>query len=236
LNAVHKKAQEEKKTACVAFDEFQEIANYTDDEIEKEMRSAFQSHRNVSYIFLGSKKHLFGKIFQDPNRPFYKSGKHMPLGRLPLVETKKYIKERFTEGPIKVSQEVVSLIAETSAGHPYYTQLLCHILWDECLEKKQISEKDVAEGLDKMLQREGEVYETILDGLTRKQKGLLVALSMEPEAQVFSSQFLTRFHLGSASSIQRAFEGLIEKDLVDRENGRFIFQDPFFGLWLHKRR
>ena len=67
-----------------------------------------------------------------------------------------------------------------------------------------------------MLNREGEVYESILDGLTRKQKSLLVALSLEREGQVFSSQFLSQFHLGSASSAQRAFQGLIEKDLLDR--------------------
>jgi len=236
LNAVHKRAQEEKKVACVAFDEFQEIANYADNEIEKEMRTVFQSHRDVSYIFLGSKKHLFGRIFQDPNRPFYKSGKHLPLGRLPIAEVKKYIKERFSEGKIQVSQDVISVIAETGAGHPYYTQLLGHILWDECFEKKQILTKDVEEGLGKMLNREGEVYESILDSLTRKQKSLLVALSVEPDAQVFSSQFLSSFHLGSASSIQRAFQGLIEKDLLDRENERFVFHDPFFALWLRKRR
>jgi len=68
-----------------------------------------------------------------------------------------------------------------------------------------------------MLNREGEVYESILDSLTRKQKSLLIALSMKPDAQVFSSQFLSSFHLGSASSIQRAFQSLIEKDLLDRE-------------------
>ncbi len=236
LNAVHKRAQEEKKVACVAFDEFQEIANYADSEIEKEMRTVFQSHRDVSYIFLGSKKHLFGRIFQDPNRPFYKSGKHLPLGRLPIAEVKKYLTERFSEGKIKVSQAVISVIAETGAGHPYYTQLLGHILWDECCEKEQILAKDVEEGLEKMLNREGEVYESILDNLTRKQKSLLVALSMEPEAQVFSSEFLSLFHLGSASSIQRAFQSLIEKDLLDRENDRFVFHDPFFALWLQKRR
>ncbi len=236
LNAVHKRAQEEKKVACVAFDEFQEIANYADSEIEKEMRTVFQSHRDVSYVFLGSKKHLFGRIFQDPNRPFYKSGKHLPLGRLPIAEVRKYLKERFSEGKIKVSQEVISVIAETGAGHPYYTQLLGHILWDECFEKGQILAKDVEEGLEKMLSREGEVYESILDNLTRKQKSLLVALSMEPDAQVFSSEFLSRFHLGSASSIQRAFQSLIEKDLLDRENDRFVFHDPFFALWLQKKR
>ncbi|OGX06860.1 MAG: hypothetical protein A3G87_01525 [Omnitrophica bacterium RIFCSPLOWO2_12_FULL_50_11] len=236
LNAVHKRALEEKKEACVAFDEFQEITNYADDEVEKEMRTVFQSHRNVSYIFLGSKKHLFGKLFQDPNRPFYKSGKHMPLGRLPLSEVKKYVKERFAQGKIKLTQEVLSLIGGRSGGHPYYTQLLCHILWDECLDGKEISEKDVSQDLEKMLERESQVYETIIDGLTQTQKNLLIALSSEPKAQIFSSPFLSRFHLGSASSIQRAFQGLIERDILDKENDHVIFQDPFFSPWLQKRQ
>ena len=236
LNAVHKRALEEKKDACVAFDEFQEITNYSDDEIEKEMRAVFQSHRNVSYIFLGSKKHLFGKLFQDPNRPFYKSGKHMPLGRLPSAEVKKYVKEKFAYGKVKLTQEALSRIGEKSVGHPYHTQLLCHILWDECLDKKEVTEKDVDGALEKMLERESQVYQTILDGLTQKQRNLLIALSSEPEAQIFSSRFLAHFQLGSASSVQRALQGLIEKDLLDRENGRFVFQDPFFALWLQRKQ
>ena len=237
LNAVHKRAKEEKKEACVAFDEFQEIANYSDDdEVEKEMRTAFQSHRNVSYIFLGSKKHLFGKLFQDPNRPFYKSGKHMPLGRLPAEEVKRHVKERFGLGEITAQKEALSLITERGAGHPYYTQLLCHILWDECLEKKAVSEKDVENALDKMLKREGEVYETILDDLTQKQKHLLMAMGLESKVKVFSSQFLAKYHLGAPSSIQKALQSLIEKDLLDRENDHFVFQDPFFALWLQKKQ
>jgi AAA+ ATPase superfamily predicted ATPase len=234
LSAVHKRALEEKKDACVAFDEFQEIAHYTDDEVEKQMRTVFQSHRSVSYIFLGSKKHLFGRLFQDPNRPFYKSGKHMPLTKLELQEVRKYIKERFAYGNIKVSQEVLSLIAEKAGGHPYYTQLLCHILWDECLDQKEISGKDVEVSFTRMLERESQVYEAILDGLTQPQKKLLLALSSEPEAQIFSGQFLSRFHLGSASSVQRAFQSLIEKDILDKEGDRIVFQDPFFPLWLRK--
>lgn len=236
LNAVHKRAKEEKKEACVAFDEFQEIANYSDDEVEKEMRTVFQSHRNVSYIFLGSKKHLFSKLFQDPNRPFYKSGKHMPLWRLPVDEVKRHIKERFSLGEITVQKEVLSLIAEKGAGHPYYTQLLCHILWDECLEKKEITGKDVENALEKMLKREGEIYETILDDLTQKQKHLLIALGLELQAKVFSSQFLAKYHLGAPSSVQKALQTLIEKDLLDWENDHFVFQDPLFALWLQKKQ
>ena len=234
LNAVHKRAKEEKREACVVFDEFQEIVNYTDDEIEKEMRAVFQSHRNVSYIFLGSKKHLFGKLFHDSHRPFYQSGKHMPLNRLPIEEVKKHVLERMALGKLKVKPDVISLIAEKGAGHPYYTQLLCHILWDECLEKKEILGQDVESALSKMLGRESEVYETILDDLTQKQKHLLIALSVEPKVQAFSGRFLSKHRLGNPSSIQKALQVLIEKDIVDRENDHFIFQDPFFALWLRK--
>lgn len=232
LNAIQKRARDEKKEACVAFDEFQEVTNYSDDEVEKEMRTAFQSHRNVSYIFLGSKKHLFGKLFQDPNRPFYKSGKHMPLERLPVEEVKRHVKERFALGKITVREEALSLIAEKGAGHPYYTQLLCHVLWDECVEKKEMISKDVENALEKMLKREGEIYETILNDLTQKQKHLLIALGSEPQAKVFSTQFLSKYYLGSPSSIQKALQTLIEKDLLDHQDDCVVFQDPFFALWL----
>ncbi|MBI1871133.1 MAG: ATP-binding protein [Chlamydiae bacterium] len=235
LQSVHKRAKEEKKAACVVFDEFQEIVNYADDEVEKEMRTIFQSHRNVSYIFLGSKKHLFGKLFQDPNRPFYKSGKHMPLGRLATEEVIKHVREKFSLSGVSLPKEVLSLIAQRGEGHPYYTQLLCHILWDECLEKKLITPKDVENALNKMLKREGEVYETVLNALTQKQKQLLVALALEPQVKVYSDPFLDKYHLGSSSSIQKALQILIRKDLLDRENDQFVFQDSFFALWLQKR-
>ena len=160
----------------------------------------------------------------------------MPLGRLPAEEVKKHVKERFALGEIAVQKDVPSLIAEKGAGHPYYTQLLCHILWDERLEKKVISEKDVENALDTMLKQEGGVYETILDDLTQKQKHLLIALGLEPKAKAFSAQFLSKYHLGPPSSVQKALQNLIERDLLDRENGHFVFQDPFFALWLQKRR
>jgi len=90
--------------------------------------------------------------------------------------------------------------------------------------------------LDKMLKREGEVYETILDDLTQKQKHPLIAMGLEPKAKIFSAQFLSEYHLGSPSSVQKALQNLIEKDLLDRENDHFVFQDPFFALWLQKKR
>ena len=47
-----------KGRAVVVFDEFQEVKDLLpNDGFERIMRSAIQSHRNVSYVFLGSRYH-----------------------------------------------------------------------------------------------------------------------------------------------------------------------------------
>lgn len=48
LEAGKKVANRHNKNVVVVFDEFQEIANFDDQEIERKMRSVFQHHRNVS--------------------------------------------------------------------------------------------------------------------------------------------------------------------------------------------
>jgi hypothetical protein len=43
-----------------------------------------QNHRQVGYLFLGSRKHLIQKMVLDRNRPLYRAGGHYPLG--PIAE------------------------------------------------------------------------------------------------------------------------------------------------------
>lgn len=237
LAAVKKYADEHGMNAVVVLDEIQEILQYEDDEIEKTMRSAFQSHRNVSYIFLGSKRHLMEPMFTDPNRPFYKSGKHLPLKRIPEEELVPFILSKFRQGRLKISKSNAVRIVEITECHPYYVQLLCHVLWDDCIDKPEIDEKDIANAVDSVLDRERSLYLAMWDGLTRKQKALLLALAnvSEPKQQkIFSQRFLMEHGLGAASSVQKALTVLIEKSLVERENGLIVLSDVFFKRWLQK--
>ena len=52
-----------KKHLILAFDEFQEITDMDGLSIEKSMRSCFQRHKNVTYLFAGSKRHVMSEIF-----------------------------------------------------------------------------------------------------------------------------------------------------------------------------
>jgi AAA+ ATPase superfamily predicted ATPase len=43
-----------------------------------------------------------------------------------------------------------------------------------------------------------------------------------------------RYGLRSASNAQRAIESLLERDVIDRDNGSFMIVDRFFRIWVQK--
>ncbi|MDI6792173.1 MAG: ATP-binding protein [bacterium] len=232
LAAVRKQAEKKGQQGLVVFDEFQEIANYEDDEIERKMRSIFQTHREISYVFMGSKKHIIFDLFSNPNRPFYKSGKHFPLGKIEKEVLADFVSSKFREGEIEITREMVSEIVDLCEAHPYYVQFLSHILWEEGEEKAEIGREELDTALQKLLKRESGSYITLWDTLSQKQRQIMSALSQEEKAEVFSSKFLQKYNLGAASSLQKTLKSLMEKDLIEKEDGVYVMADVFFKRWI----
>ena len=234
LCAVNKEADRQNKSAVVVFDEFQEIANFDDDEIERKMRSVFQNHRNVSYIFMGSKTHLMRDMFNNPNRPFYKSGKHFPLGKIDHEELRLFAKKKFSDQDIVIGSNELNSILNNTECHPYYFQMLCNVLWELCMSNRMITEADIGKALDILVSRESSTYIAMWEELTIKQKNLMVALAKEESPEVFSKKFLETYGLGPSSSIQKALKKLLKKELIQQENGSYIIYDLFFKKWIRR--
>ncbi len=83
MNILSKYSQ--KHRLVIAFDEFQEITNYTEEGFEKRLRSFIQQHQNICYIFSGSQQHLITEMFNSNSRAFYKLAESFPLNK---IETK----------------------------------------------------------------------------------------------------------------------------------------------------
>ncbi|MFH1993979.1 MAG: ATP-binding protein [Pseudomonadota bacterium] len=234
LCAVNKEAERQNKSAVVVFDEFQEITNFDDDEIERKMRSVFQNHRNVSYIFMGSKTHLMRDMFNNPNRPFYKSGKHFPLDKIDQEELSLFAKKKFSDQDIVIGYNELNSILNNTECHPYYFQMLCHVLWELCMDSRMITEADIGKALDILISRESSTYIAMWEELTIKQKNLMVALAKEESPEVFSKKFLDTYGLGPSSSIQKALKKLLKKELIQQKNGSYIIYDLFFKKWIRR--
>jgi len=77
-------------------------------------------------------------------------------------------------------------------------------------------------------------------GLSRTERGstaqnLYPRLS-EKGVQPTSGQFIRKYHLTSASAVQRSLSALQEKDIVTSNNGQHYIYDYFLHLWLNKRQ
>ncbi len=233
FQAVEKRADIEKKLAVAVFDEFQEIANYEDDEIERMMRSSFQSHQNVSYIFMGSKRHILMQTFDNPSKPFYKSAKHFPLGRIGEEDFNEFILDKFSECGYKINKDTISEILKLTECHPYYTQMLCHILYENNEENKTVEIKDISESVEWLIKRESGMYLTLWESLTQRQRQLLIGLAYEGPTGVFKSEFIQNYGLKSYSTVQTSLNNLIKKGIIEKTDGLYGIEDPFLIKWIN---
>jgi len=186
----------------MVFDEFQRLLEYGTDLVERKLRSVIQHQKNVSYIFLGSRKHLIQKMFLDQSRPLYRSGGHYALGPIEEKDWMPFIRKRFVSSGRKIADGRIRSVCRLTAGHPFYTQHLCHSLWEL---------------------------------LALNQRRFLMGLAAEPaKVRVFSSDFISRYGLKSPSNTQRVVDALMERDIIDRDNGSFVIVDRFFKIWISR--
>ncbi len=225
-------AKKTKNKVIVAFDEFQEIRNFNGESLEKTIRSVIQHHREVGYIFAGSKKHIIKDMIYREDRAFYKAGKVLSLGKIPRSIFAKFINKKFETSGFTTAPEVVAEILDATYECPYFVQYLCHELWDYYADTKKIDKDGVNTVLAKIVAEESPIYLTIWTELTLHQRRLLQAIATCSGKNIFSQEYVMKHELTSPASVQTSANLLTEKGILDRENGDFYIEDVFFMYWI----
>jgi hypothetical protein len=235
LTAPGKIVTQGKRKVVVVFDEFQQILEYGNDRVERQLRSIIQTQADVSYIFLGSRRHLIQKMFLNKSRPLYRAGGHYPLGPIAEKDWLPFIRKRFLDAEKRIADEQVHSICLLTEGHPFYTQHLCHVLWDLCEANGQVTEELIESAVRILLAHESYAYTTLWESFGINQRRFLKGLAAEPVGiKPFASDFIQHHGLRSASNAQRAIESLLEKDVIDHDNSSFVIIDRFFKVWIQK--
>lgn len=234
ISSLENHLRKKKKYGVVVFDEFQQIMEIDGDKTQRRLRTAIQNHKHITYLFVGSKKHLIHDMFSNPNLPFYRSGKLFPLDKISSAEILKTVKERFERAKTHIKEQALEKILEAAECHPYYTQYLCHILYD-IMENRRISPEDVPRAVEFLLKRESAAYMNTWDLLTQRQRQALIVLSETvPGESPLRPETLGRFGISQPSVMIRALKSLIDKDLVDKEKGAYEIIDIFFKQWIRR--
>lgn len=222
------------KPCVVAIDEFQTICDYPERNMEAELRTYTQHCTNAQFIFSGSKRHLIGEMFTNSNRPFYQSSAMMDLGAIPLDKYTAFAQHHFENAGKHISEQTIADIYERYNGTTWYMQFVLNTLYATTREGETCLPTDVDAAVDVILSQLNYNYRSTLFYLPSRQKEVLLAICNEGAAKnVTSRAFTNRYHL-SASAVQGALKGLLDKDFITEELGEYRVYDLFFDEWLKR--
>jgi AAA+ ATPase superfamily predicted ATPase len=232
LDEIFKYLEKANKPCLVAIDEFQVIAKYPEKNIEATLRTYIQHCTNAYFIYAGSQRHMMGEIFTSPSRPFYQSTTILDLQPIKLEEYTAFIKRHFHENNKDISEDTISQAYRLFEGTTWYIQFLMNFLYADTSEQETCTADKISISLNAILSQMSFTYSSLLFQLPPKQKEVLIAICKEGKIkEITSSKFLHTYKL-TASSVQGALKGLLEKDFVTVELGTYRLYDRFFELWL----
>lgn len=233
LNLPERIAKEQGIRLVVCIDEFQQIGEFTDSlTIQKRLRGVWQHHQNVSYCFLGSKKHLMENIFQSRRMPFYQFGEMLYLKCIPTVYWVPFICSRFEKYGKKIAEEYAGRICQVVKNYSSYVQQLA---WNVMAEtEKEVNEESFEEGLKALLEQNSSLFIQQTEGLTTYQLNFIRLLCKDIHSG-FTTQAVSEIYpLGSKSNIDRIKKSLVDKEIITVEKDGIFLADGVFELWFKR--
>ena len=219
------------KPIVVAIDEFQQIANYPETNVEALLRSKIQQLANVTFIFSGSDKQMLTSIFADAKRPFYQSTEFMHLEQIPEEEYRQFVTANFSTGSIAIDNAAVDKIFELTRRHTYYVQFLCNRLFGSGNVK--IEQDTVLQTLSDIFKENEVYYAGYRELLTKQQWNLLIALAKEEGiSKVTSGTFIKEHDLSNNATVRRGIQALLDKKFIYKLESKYFVQDVFLAQWL----
>jgi len=226
-------AAERGRRVVLILDEFQEITDI-DPDLPGLMRSIFQEQRDVSHIYLGSRRHMMERIFNDENEPFWRSAKQMELGPIPAKDFAGYIAEQFERTGRRCAPETIDQVLRITASHPYGTQELCYFLWAEVPPRGTAGAEELDAALGNVLRSENAHFTRIWEKASRVQRLTLEGLAREP-GRPLAGAYRHRHGLPGPSSVQKALQVLEADELVVRDGGAgYRIMEPFLTEWARR--
>lgn len=227
------------KPCIFAIDEFQQIANYPEKNVEALLRSYIQPMNNCLFIFAGSNRHILENMFNSAARPFYNSTEQFHLDRIPKEIYTSFALQKIADAGRSITPEAADLAYDLFEGHTYYVHHVLHNAFANVNPKKAIDEKDIRDTLDNLLDARDSTFSNAMNKLNFKQKETLVAIAKEGKASgVTSVAFVKKHALMSASSVQYAISTLLDNQLLTYEDAErtkiYSVADRFLGYWIRK--
>lgn len=212
------------KQIILAIDEFQQIATIKDIKLDAFLRTYIQNRENISYIFLGSKRHLLTSLFEY-KAPLYELANHFELQALKIKDIYNYSKEY-----INISEEHIVYIFEKTNGETKLIQNLLHLLY--VYKIKDIDEDKIEVLLNEIIASKEASFRIIFDTLNNNQK-IALKIVGKYKNSFFVNDILNQYNI-KKQTLQSSIKTLFNKELIDKESDKYFIPDRTLELWVER--
>lgn len=223
------------RRCLVVIDEFQQIANYPEKNVEALLHSHIQQSRNANFVFCGSQRRIMDEMFGSVQRPFYNSATPFELGPIPLEKYSAFAMEKFEEGSKAIAADAVALTYNTFHGVTLYDQQAMNNAYALTPTGETCDKATMGRIIEDMVGQNDKRERELLQFLSEMQKSILYAIfEDEPVKSLTSAAFTKKHRLKSPSSTQAAVKRLLELDLITKSDGLYSISDPMLDLWIER--
>lgn len=233
LEEIFKYLDQADRPCFIAIDEFQQITRYGDNTIEATIRTHVQRCTNAHFVFSGSLRHIMNGMFTSPSRPFYQSVTIINLQPLDISVYTSFCEDKFEEEGKHLDRAVVETVYERFNAVTSYMHRILNVLYSMTGKGENCTVAMLEDAITYILNMSSDTYESLFYQMPEKQRMLFLAITREGKAtSVTGGKFINKHKLNSASSVNSALKGLLEKDFITMDKNSYSVYDQFFALWL----
>ncbi|CAA7599398.1 P-loop containing nucleoside triphosphate hydrolase [Acididesulfobacillus acetoxydans] len=230
LDFAEKLAQKDQKNMLLVFDEFQEMSRIGGDLIFKRLRSHFQLHKNVVYMFLGSKGGIMNTLFGHGEEAFYRFAAILPVPPIPVESWVPYMKKKYEDRGIAGTEKLYEKIVDLSGGHPQDTMVLCSEIYYAAVEAgvHKLSLDIVQYGYHNAILTLASVFNAMIDEINQVPLALRILNQIAQGKSLYSREH-------NPNENKRAVDFLLKRGIIEKNaHGRYAFVEPMFRDYLAK--
>lgn len=235
LGAVNAQMEAEGGTLGIAIDEFQRIHEWGGEDAEWALKAALETHRNLSYVLAGSKRHLIEAMITSKGRALWKQVDALFFQSIDPQILAEWIQGHAARTGVSFSLAACDRVVELAGPRTRDIVQLARAGWDAASRTGQADEMLVMAAMESLVMEQGALFAALWRGLQATDQRVLRAMAAEPGVALQSADTLQRYRLGPKSSVSTALARMVENEVLARDDGgRYAFDDPFFRRWVQR--
>lgn len=219
----------------VSMDEFQQIAEYPDNNVLELLRTYVQKCKHTWFIFAGSDRRMMEKLFNNPSEPFYMSCSPLYLDAIQYENYLAFARHHFEAAGKSLQEESFKQVYELFDGHTWYVQRLMNEMFAWTKPGEVADAQMASNALTFVIKTYARTFQEQMSSYPEAQKQLLIAIAKDGQAQqVTSVAFCKKHSMKSPSTVQSALRVLHDKGIVRKDGNSYSVTNRLLGIWLAK--